>query len=154
MILWRSSPFDDACCCRASANTTLIPPDPLCTFTALIFTAVAINNRAALWGGNKKNDCFWIQIIHRVLRSFFCFAPPPAALSNKRMKTDLAAHTFTFIYCAVHIARSLVKLFYLWILSCKVFGSVWGGRGIFFLQTFRDMEYIFNLLSGQIPLIQ
>lgn len=58
----------------------------------------------------------------------------PPALSNKRMKTDLAAHTFTFIYCAVHIARSFVELFYLWILSCNVFGSVlWRTRHFFFV---------------------
>lgn len=65
-----------------------------------------------------------------------CARAPPTilpGLSNKCMKTDWAAHTFTFIYCAVHIARSLVELFYLWILSCKVFGSVlWRMRHFFF----------------------
>lgn len=63
--------------------------------------------------------------------SFALLSPPPAP-SNKRMKTDLAAHTFTFIYCAVHIARSFVELFYLWILSCKVFFAYLRGSGIYF----------------------
>lgn len=70
--------------------------------------------------------------------SFALLSPPPPhpptpPLSNKHMKTDLAAHTFTFIYRAVHAAQSFVEWFYLWILSCKVFGSVfWRTRHFFF----------------------